>query len=51
MTSRYSATDTDDASHFPERGGDRDEPGDTTRRLAPDSEDVEDEEDGYGYGV
>lgn len=50
MSSRYTGTDTDDASRSPERTGDREEPGDT-RQLAPDTDDVEDEEAGYGYGV
>ena len=49
MNTRYAGTDTDDAPSHPPRTGDEDE-GDT-RRLAPDVEDGEDEEAGYGYGV
>ena len=50
MNTRYAGTDTDDAPRHPQRTGDEHDEGDT-RRLAPDVEDGEDEEAGYGYGV
>lgn len=49
MSSRYTGTD-DDATGHPDRTGDREEPSDT-RHLAPDADDVEEDEAGYGYGV
>jgi hypothetical protein len=49
MTSRYVATDNDDATRHPECS-DREDEADT-RQLATEPEESEDEEAGYGYGV
>jgi hypothetical protein len=43
-------TPTDDLTRYPETVGDADEQGDS-RQLAPEAEDRDVEEAGYGYGV
>ncbi len=50
MSSRYTDPDADDATRYPDRTGDHEEPGDA-RHLASDPDGQEDEEAGYGYGV
>ena len=43
-------TATDETTRYPETVGDCDDQGDT-RQLAPDADDRDVEEAGYGYGV
>jgi hypothetical protein len=50
MTSRYTGTDSDDGPREPQPAGDQDDSGDT-RHLAPELDEGEAEEAGYGYGV
>ena len=50
MTSGSTTTSTDpDTSRYPEPVGDHEET--DVRHVAPDGEDVETDEAGYGYGV